>query len=367
MTARAASARATAAVNCGALGSVTVEALPLRELERFSSGPDGDRGLFYAACRELQHAGNTLFKAGKLVRPDGVTAFLSDSEAKLAADTVRRLSGWTEAAQADDAPEGSGSAPDQESEVRLESVQENSPEQDAEDDAQLESVQENLPEQDVEGEIQPEAMRENSTEQDVEGEIQPEAMPENSFEQDAEGEIQPEAMLENSFEQNAEDEIRPEAVRENSSEQDAEGEISSEAMWENERDFFDARQDIVQENRGETGHAQVSCESSEKDPNNPPISEISGKTQVILPVNSFRAQDVEDRAEEALHESKPKYAEKAHLNLHETGPDFPKDLHETESELVESSSLSLHETESESAERIARQLLEGLRQASWVR
>ena len=133
LTARAASARATATVDCGALGSVTVEALPLRELERFSSGPDGDRGLVYAACRELQQAGNALFNAGKLVRPDGVTAFLSDSEAKLAADTVRRLSGWTEAAQAENAPERSGSAPDREAEVRLESVQKNLPEEEAED------------------------------------------------------------------------------------------------------------------------------------------------------------------------------------------------------------------------------------------
>ena len=385
LTARAASARATAAVNCGALGSVTVEALPLRDLERFSSGPDGDRGIFYAACRELQQAGQQLFDKGKTVRPDGVTAFLSDSEARLAADTVRRLSGWTAVTQADDALELSGSAPDQESEVRLSSVQKNSPEQDAEDEVRLESVQENLPEQDAEGEIQPESERENSSEQDAEGEVQPEAMRENSSELDAEDEIQPEAVQENSSEQNAEGEIRPkavrensseqdtegeirpEAVRENSSEQDAEGKIRAEAVQENERDFFEARQDIVQENWGKTGHGQVSREFSEKDPKNSPLPEISDKTQTILPVNSFRAQDVGDRAKEALHESKPNYAGKAHLNLHETEPDFPKDLHETESELVESSSLNLHETGSESAERIARQLLEGLRQASWVR
>ena len=291
MTARAASARATATVDCGALGSVTVEALPLRELERFSSGPDGDRGLFYAACRELQQAGNALFNAGKLVRPDGVTAFLSDSEAKLAADTVRRLSGWTEAAQAENAPERSGSAPDREAEVRLESVQKNLPEQDAED------------------------------------------------------------------------EIQPEAVRENSSEQNAENEIRSEDVWENERGFFEARPDIVQENMSETGGEQVSREFSEKDPENPPLPEISGKTQKFLPVDSFRAQNVGDKAEETLHETESDFSKSPQgIEL-----DFPEGLHESESELMENSRLSLHGTESESAERIARQLLEGLRQASWVR
>ena len=413
LTARAASARATAAVDCGALGSVTVEALPLRELERFSSGPDGDRGIFYAACRELQQAGQQLFDKGKTVRPDGVTAFLSDSEARLAADTVRRLSGWTAVTQADDALELSGSAPDQESEVRLSSVQKNSPEQDAEDEVRLESVQENLPEQDDEGEIQPEAMRENSTEQDVEGEVQPEAMWENSSEQNAEDGIQPEAVQENSSEQNAEDEIRPEAVRENSSEQDTEGEIRPEVVRENsseqddegeiqpeamrensseqdaegeirpesvrqnlserdaegkiqpkpvrqnlseqdaegeippepvqkdERDFSEVRQNIVQQIAEQRLGGEASREFPGKDSKKTHFPDILDKTQKILPASSFRAQDMEDRAEDTLHEIKPKYAEKTHLNL--------------------------HETESESAERIARQLLEGLRQASWVR
>lgn len=288
MTARAASARATATVDCGALGSVTVEALPLRELERFSFDSDGDRGLFYAACRELQQTGNALFEAGKLARPDGVTAFLSDSEAELAADAVRRLSGWTAVTQADDASELSGSAPDQEAEVQLSSVQENP------------------------------------------------------------------------------------------SEQDTEGNVRPESAAENERDLSEVRRNIVQENMSETGGGRVPREFSEKDSENPPYSEILDKTQKILPVNSFRAQDMGDRAEETLRQSESDFGRKGKNSLHETESDFskspqgieldfPKGLHKSESEYAEKSRLSLHETESESAERIARQLLEGLRQASWVR
>lgn len=34
----------------GTLGTVTVEALPVRELERLTRGADGDRAVFYAAC-----------------------------------------------------------------------------------------------------------------------------------------------------------------------------------------------------------------------------------------------------------------------------------------------------------------------------
>ena len=56
--------------------------------------------------------------------------------------------------------------------------------------------------------------------------------------------------------------------------------------------------------------------------------------------------------ESGLHESKSEF-----------GAERAEDLHETESEYTE----NLHETESELAERVARELLEGLRRAAWVR
>lgn len=108
----------TARVDCGALGSVTVEALPLRECAALAQGPDGDRAVFYAACRELQAAGEELRRAGQVFAPDGVMQYVSDREAAAAARTVLRLSGVElgddeqEAAtpEAADVPEGSAQA-----------------------------------------------------------------------------------------------------------------------------------------------------------------------------------------------------------------------------------------------------------------
>ena len=95
LAARADNARARGTVEAGTLGTVTVEALPVRELERLMRGADGDRAVFYAACRELQGAGAALLCAGKVYRPDQVMALVSDAEAAKAAEAVRALSGWT--------------------------------------------------------------------------------------------------------------------------------------------------------------------------------------------------------------------------------------------------------------------------------
>ena len=95
LAARADNARARGTVEAGTLGTVTVEALPPRELERLMRGADGDRAVFYAACRELQGAGAALLRAGKVYRPDQVMALVSDAEAAKAAEAVRALSGWT--------------------------------------------------------------------------------------------------------------------------------------------------------------------------------------------------------------------------------------------------------------------------------
>ena len=92
LAARADNARARGTVEAGTLGTVTVEALPVRELERLMRGADGDRAVFYAACRELQGAGAALLRAGKVYRPDQVMALVSDAEAAKAAEAVRALS-----------------------------------------------------------------------------------------------------------------------------------------------------------------------------------------------------------------------------------------------------------------------------------
>lgn len=95
----------TAQADCGALGVLTVEALPLRECAALARGPDGDRAVFYAACRELQAAGEALRQAGQVFTPDGVMQYVSDQEAALAARTVLALSGVELAEDKPDAPE----------------------------------------------------------------------------------------------------------------------------------------------------------------------------------------------------------------------------------------------------------------------
>ena len=84
----------TAEVACGLLGTVTVEALPPRECAALGLR-DGGRALFYAACRDLQTAGETLRREGRLFTPAEVTAYVPDEEAAAAARTVLALSGVT--------------------------------------------------------------------------------------------------------------------------------------------------------------------------------------------------------------------------------------------------------------------------------
>ena len=105
----------TAEVACGLLGTVTVEALPPRECAALGLR-DGGRALFYAACRDLQTAGETLRREGRLFTPAEVTAYVSDEEAAAAARTVLALSGVT--------ADGDGPSTKSE-EVRLGDVQKN--------------------------------------------------------------------------------------------------------------------------------------------------------------------------------------------------------------------------------------------------
>ena len=127
----------TAEVACGLLGTVTVEALPPRECAALGLR-DGGRALLYAACRDLQTAGETLRREGRLFTPAEVTAYVSDEEAAAAARTVLALSGVTadgdgpstksaEVRHEDVQKDGAHLAVDapSEKEIRLDGVQEN--------------------------------------------------------------------------------------------------------------------------------------------------------------------------------------------------------------------------------------------------
>lgn len=117
----------TAQVDCGALGTLTVEALSPRECAALGTA-DGGRALLYAACRELQAAGETLRRERRLYTPDEITQYLSDSEAAAAARMVLELSGVSDPGEnRGEAGEESGAAGagavTEHEEIRLDSVQ----------------------------------------------------------------------------------------------------------------------------------------------------------------------------------------------------------------------------------------------------
>ena len=88
--------------------------------------------------------------------------------------------------------------------------------------------------------------------------------------------------------------------------------------------------------------------------------------------------EIDGRGGANLHESESENGVGSGNALHEGESEITKTLHETESEfgaergggLHESKSEraeTMHETTSELAERVARELLDGLRRAAWVR
>ena len=106
MAARAATARGTKTVEVATLGAVEVEALAPRDLAALDRR--GERAVLYAACRALQRAGDELFRAGQVYRPEEVTALLTDEEASALAREVRALSGFGRSSR-EDAALGAGS------------------------------------------------------------------------------------------------------------------------------------------------------------------------------------------------------------------------------------------------------------------
>lgn len=340
---RAASSGRTAQVECGELGSVTVEALPVREIELLLRGPDGLRKVFYAACRELQRAGEELRRAGQLYQPDGILQFVSDSEAESAARTILGLSGWTEPAgqnrkylqpepnivASGDADHGS---PD---EIRLSSVQnfgkdfteirpafvqtkrDESPEA---DENRSSSVQ-NLSQIQLPGGQDSRETLSKAGEKFTRSELVRKPQPMAFFSPDGAQNVVSGFFGAGNGTPNTEAESEP--LHENKSE-------FGEGLHESKSELWEAAQKNLHEMTSEN------------------FSRI-GNDQ----------HETKSEFEEIPHESKSDSTR----NLHDSESEFGKSLHETKSEFAE----MLHETESDSAERMARQLLEGLRRAKWVR
>ena len=397
LAARADNARARGTVEAGRLGTVTVEALPVRELERLMRGADGDRAVFYAACRELQGAGAALLRAGKVYRPDQVMALVSDAEAAKAAEAVRALSGWTEtetngkvaevlpAENTDGDSAGAGEAAD------------TSASSEASDGTAGEAAAHGT-DTDKKAAF-PAVTSDGRTADNGRSRGQ-------RFDHTADGTDEG-AGGQDSHETDRKAEIRPAVVQVNA-------EVRRDAVQKKTADAA-FRPDTVREKAGKNAEirhrsvhgakagGQASCEFlAEYGEPLPP----DGKTQVLpekspdAPQNvgvsdkmdgSLQKTEREFLSERAapehgyalgLHESKSEIDGRGGANLHESESENSagsgKALHESKSEndaaggdpLHESKSEvteTLHETTSELAERVARELLDGLRRAAWVR
>ena len=408
LAARADNARARGTVEAGTLGTVTVEALPVRELERLMRGADGDRAVFYAACRELQGAGAALLRAGKVYRPDQVMALVSDAEAAKAAEAVRALSGWTEtetngkvaevlpAENTDGDSAGAGEAAD------------TSASSEASDGTAGEAAAHGtdtdkkaaFPAVTSDGRTadngRPRGQRFDHTADGTdEG-----AGGQDSHETDRKAEIRPAVVQVNA-------EVRRDAVQKKT----ADAAFRPDTVREKAEKNAEIRHRSV---HGEKAGGQASCEFLAEYGEPLPLD---GKTQVLPEKSPDAPQNVgvsdkmdgslqktereflseraapEDGYALGLHESKSEIDGRGGANLHESesengagsgnalhegASEITKTLHETESEndaaggdpLHESKSEiteMLHETTSELAERVARELLDGLRRAAWVR
>lgn len=387
LAARADNARARGTVEAGTLGTVTVEALPVRELERLMRGADGDRAVFYAACRELQGAGAALLRAGKVYRPDQVMALVSDVEAAKAAEAVRALSGWTEtetngkvaevspAENTDGDSAGAGKGADTDKKAAFPAV--TSDGHTADNGRSRGQRFDHTADGTDEG-----AGGQDSHETDKEAEIRPAVVQVNA-------EVRRDAVQKKT----ADAAIRPDTVREKAGKN---AEIRHRSVH-GEKAGGQASCEFLAE-YGEPlppdGKTQVLPEKSPNTPQNVGVSDkMDGSLQKMereflseraAPEDGYALGLHESKSEidgrgganlhesesengagsgNALHESTSEYAETLHENESENDAAGGDPLHESKSEVTE----TLHETTSELAERVARELLDGLRRAAWVR
>ena len=408
LAARADNARARGTVEAGTLGTVTVEALPVRELERLMRGADGDRAVFYAACRELQGAGAALLRAGKVYRPDQVMALVSDAEAAKAAEAVRALSGWTGmdggTAQRTDLPAGNTAGDS----AGAGEAADTGASSEASDGTAGEAAAHGtdtdkkaaFPAEASDGRA-PDNGRSRGQRFDYTADGTDEgAGGQDSHEADKEAEIRPAVVQVNAEvrreavqKKTADAAFRPDTVREKAGKnaeirhrsvhgEKAGGQASCEFLAEYGEPFPpDGKTQVLPEkspdapqNVGVSDKMDGSLQKTEREflseraaPEDgyalglhESKSEIDGQDGASL--HEITSED-NAKGGKALHESKSEYAEALHETESENDAAGGDPLHESKSEVTE----TLHETTSELAERVARELLDGLRRAAWVR
>lgn len=322
----------TAQVDCGALGTLTVEALPVRELELLLRGADGERAVFYAACRELQRAGEALRQSGEVFTPDGILQFVSDEEASAAVRTILELSGQAAQNHVDRSP---GRASDV-CENRLAIVQEKVG---ADEVKTAENMGANrlAPVQSAGG--NPPLPDENRLVSVQSDEVSASGFGQVSRETEADWEP---------VGRNPEPDKKAQAMGILSPErtQNVENlgyslEGASRPLHETESDFGGSLHEITSELR--ENYRSRLHEMTSEFPNG--------------------LHETESDFGKPLHETESDFGEIRRSRLHETMSEFGGSLHETASDFPK----SVHETTSELAEAVARQLLEGLQRAKWVR
>ena len=318
----------TAEVACGLLGTVTVEALPPRECAALGLR-DGGRALFYAACRDLQTAGETLRREGRLFTPAEVTAYVSDEEAAAAARTVLALSGVT--------ADGDGPSTKSE-EVRLGDVQNSGAylavEAPSEEEIRLDGVQENTVQKaevrlgDVRNDEPHFAVKAPSAREFRLGDVQ-----ENG---DLTGKVRHEDVREKAV-QKAEirlgDVRKPDGTAED-------GQVSHEFFGGDGSDRTDpilgGVSDFVPQNL---------ALSEENDRFSAPL-ELSGNTEEVSGRGS-NLHESRSEVEETVHEMKSDLTAARRRGLHENRSEAREMVHETKSELTAARQEGLHESKSE--------------------
>ena len=377
LAARADNARARGTVEAGTLGTVTVEALPVRELERLMRGADGDRAVFYAACRELQGAGAALLRAlSGWTGMDGGTAQRTDFPAE---NTAGDSAGAGEAAdtgassEASDGTAGEAVAHGTDTDKKAAFPAVTSDRRALDNGRSRGQRFDHTADGTGEG-----AGGQDSHETDKKAEIRPAVVQVNA-------EVRREAVQKKT----ADAAFRPDTVREKA---EKNAEIRHRSVH-GEKAGGQASCEFLAE-YGEPlppdGKTQVLPEKSPDAPQNVGVSDNSddGLRKTAEAFGS-KNDETERGAERDLHEDKSEIAGTMHETklesapksgeiLHESTSEYAETLHETESEndaaggdpLHESKSEvteTLHETTSELAERVARELLDGLRRAAWVR
>ena len=323
----------TAEVACGLLGTVTVEGLPPRECAALGMR-DGGRALFYAACRDLQTAGETLRREGRLFTPAEVTAYVSDEEAAAAARTVLALSGVT--------ADGDG-ASTKSAEVRLGDVQNSGAhlavEAPSEKEIRLDGVQENTGQKaevrlsDVRNDAPHFAAKAPSAREFRLGDVQEHG--------DLPGKVRHEDVREKAVQKA---EIRLGDVRKPDDTAE-DGQVSHEFFGGDGSDRTDpilgGVSDFVPQNL---------ALSEENDRFSAPL-ELSGNDEEVSGRGS-NLHETKSEAGEALHEMKSESAAERREGLHESKSEVEETVHETKSELTAARQEGLHETESEAGESV---------------